>query len=331
MYSAPAAPVLLSIAAAVVPAALYVAVIYWADRYEKEPGWLLAATFFWGAAPSIVIAILVTLIGRIPFYLVAGPQTGDTLAAVFVAPPVEEAAKALALVGIFILMRQEIDSLLDGIIYGAMVGIGFAMVENIFYFIHVYGESGVAAWRNNILLRTIAFGLNHSLFTSMTGLGLAAGRFARQPGLRYFFPFAGFSLAVALHAIHNAGTSLGGMFCALVPIGDWGGVTLLAAIVVGALWQEKQWIRRYLADEVERGTLSQWQYETALSGRARARYSLTVLFDQGFGAYREARRFYRHCSELAYKKHHFQLLQEAPAEEMTGELRRILSDLSRRV
>lgn len=331
MDLSPGAVVPLSFAAAAFPAALYVALIYSADRYEKEPGWLLAATFFWGAVPSIAIAVVVTVAGRVPFYMVAGPRTGDTLAAVLLAPPVEEAAKALALVGIFILMRHEIDGLLDGVIYGAMVGMGFAMVENIFYFIQVYGEGGVEAWRSNVLFRTVLFGLNHSLFTSMTGLGLAAGRFSQRRSLRYLFPLAGWSLAVFLHAMHNLGAAASGPLCLIMPLSDWGGVWLLLAIVVWALWQEKQWIRRYLAEEVERGTLSQWQYETASSGRARFRYCVTVFFDRGPGAYRDALRFYRHCSELAYKKHHFELLREARAEEMTGELREILLDLGRRV
>lgn len=331
MDFSPGAVVPLSIAAAVVPAALYVALIYAADRYEKEPGWLLAATFFWGAVPSIAIALVTSVFGRLALYFVSGPEVGDTLATVLIAPPVEETVKGLALVGIFLLMRHEIDSLLDGIIYGAMVGMGFAMVENIFYFIQVYGEGGVEAWRNNVLFRTILFGLNHSLFTSMTGLGLAAGRFSRRRHLRYLFPIAGWSLAVFLHALHNLGAAANGPLCLIMPLSDWAGVWLLLAIIVWALWQEKQWIRRYLAEEVERGTLSQWQYETASSGRARFRYCLTVFFDRGPDAYRDALRFYRHCSELAYKKHHFELLREARTEEMTGELREILIDLSRRV
>lgn len=328
----PVAGVLLtSIAAAAIPAALYVAIIYAADRYEKEPGWLLAATFFWGAVPSVLLAIVLNRAGRVPFYLAAGPEVGDTLAAVFVAPPIEEAVKALALLAILRLHRHEVDSLLDGIIYGAMVGMGFAMVENIIYFVRVYEEGGLAAWQNNIFFRAVLFGLNHALFTGVTGLGLAAGRFAPRPALRTFFPLAGWSLAVLLHAVHNLGASSDNLLCLLMPISDWGGLWLLGVIVVWAVWQEKQWIRRYLADEVERGTLSQWQYETASSGRARFLYCYHILLDRGLGACRDASRFYRHCSELAYKKHHYELLQEADAEQMTEELRDILAGLSRRV
>jgi protease PrsW len=331
MELSPTGVILFSITASVVPAAVYVSLIYAVDRYEKEPGWLLAATFFWGAVPSIILALLFSAVGSLPLYLAAGPVVGDTLAAVLVAPPVEEAVKAMALLGIFILLRHEIDGLLDGIIYGAMVGMGFAMVENIFYFILVHNEAGTEAWRNNVLFRTVLFGLSHALFTSMTGLGLAAGRFSRRRALRYLYPIAGWSVAVFLHAIHNLGASVSGPLCLLMPITDWGGIWLLGAIIVWAIWQEKQWIRGYLAEEVERGTLTQWQYETASSGRARFRYCMNVLFDRGFGPYRDAHRFYRHCSELAYKKHHYEILREPLAEQMTDQLRAILTDLSRRV
>ncbi len=323
--------VLLSTAAAAIPAALYVAIIYAADRYEKEPGWLLAALFFWGAVPSVLLAIVLNELGRVPFYLAAGSEAGDTLAAVLLAPPIEETVKALALLAVFRLHRHEIDSLLDGIIYGAMVGMGFALVENVIYFVRAYGEGGLAAWQNTIFFRAVLFGLNHALFSSVTGLGLAAGRFAQRRALRYFFPLAGWSLAVLLHAVHNLGATSSNLLCLLMPVSDWGGLWLLAVIVIWALWQEKQWIRRYLADEVERGTLSRWQYETASSGRARFLYCYQILRDRGLGDYRAATRFYRQCSELAYKKHHYELLQEPHAEEMTDELRSILAELSRRI
>ena len=49
----------LSLAAAVVPAAVYSLVVWWGDRYEKEPLGLLAITFVWGAIPAILISLLV--------------------------------------------------------------------------------------------------------------------------------------------------------------------------------------------------------------------------------------------------------------------------------
>lgn len=322
---------LISLLAAAVPAGLYVALIYWVDHYEKEPAWLLAATFFWGAVPAILLAIILNVAGSLPFYLLAGPDVADAVGAIFIAPPVEETVKAIALLGVFLLLRHEVDGLLDGIIYGAMVGMGFAMVENVFYFMSVYGEAGVEAWRTNIFFRAILFGLNHSLFTSMTGLGLAIGRFTSNRPLRLLAPIAGWSAATFLHAVHNLGASLGGPFCLILPFTDWGGVALVAVIIVWALWQEKRWIRSYLKEEVARGTITLRQYQRASSGRARLRHCVDILINRGLRDYRRAVRFYHHCSELAYKKHHYTLLQEPKSEELTRQLRNKLTHLSRQI
>ena len=318
----------LSLAAAIVPALVYSAVIYGFDRYEKEPMWLLLATFFWGAVPSIILALVVSLVFSAPVMLLGGPVVTNTVMAVVVAPPVEETAKAIALIAIFVLLRHEVDGLLDGIIYGAMVGMGFAMVENFFYFLAVFDEGGSQAWGSTVFLRAIIFGLNHSLFTSATGLGLAVARFTQQRVIRFAAPIAGWSIAVALHAIHNLGASMGGLLCAILPFTDWGGVLLVFVIIVWALVQERRWIHEYLQEEVSRGTLTAQQYHTACSGRRRLAHRLHLLIDRGPSAYFAATRFYRHCSELAYKKHHFELLQEEQSAQLTDNLRQEIRLLS---
>lgn len=319
---------LLSILAAVVPAALYLTIIYWFDRYEKEPLWLLGALFFWGAVPSILLAIVLSVVASAPLNLFMGPDTLDTVAAIFIAPAVEESVKGLALLGLFWLFHHEIDSLLDGIIYGAMVGMGFALVENVFYFLEVYEESGVDGWGTLVFLRAVVFGLNHSLFTSMTGLGMAVSRFATRPRLRILAPIMGWLVAVAFHTVHNLGAALGTPYCLLLPLADWGGVWLMVAIIVWALVQERNWIRTYLKEEVALGTLTPRQYRVACSSRARLMHRLDLLFSRGPRAYLSATQFYRHCSELAYKKHHFALLQEPHVDQMTEQLRKRLANLS---
>ncbi|MFW6069024.1 MAG: PrsW family intramembrane metalloprotease [Chloroflexota bacterium] len=321
--------ILLSAAAAIIPALFYSALIYWFDRYEKEPIWLLSATFFWGAVPSIILALFASLAFSVPLQSVAGPAVTNTAMTVLVAPPLEETAKAMALVAIFVLLRHEVDSLLDGIIYGAMVGVGFAMVENFFYFVTVYQAEGAGAWGATVFLRAIVFGLNHSLFTSATGLGMAIARFSAERSVRILAPLGGWSIAVFLHAFHNLGASSGGLLCFILPFTDWGGVILLILIVAWALLQERNWIKDYLRDEIERGTLTPEQYHIACSTRRRLAHRLQILTAHGFRAYLLATRFYRLCSELAYKKHHYVLLQEPRSEELTRELRDSLHTLSR--
>ena len=317
-----------SIIAAIIPTIIYIAIIYWFDRYEKEPWWLLVAAFLWGAIPSIIVAFIFNTILSIPVYLLAGEGIADALSASLIAPPVEETVKGLALLMILLIWRHEIDSPLDGIIYGAMVGMGFAMVENVYYFVNVFNEAGTEAWSINIFMRGVIFGLNHALFTSMTGLGIGIARMSTNGLVKFGAPILGWMMAMFLHFLHNAAVSTGTLLCFLALIFDWGGVLLTLAIILWAVLQERQWLKIYLAEEVHLGTMTLKQYEIACSGRQRTRHSLDVLVSQGFDKYRKTRGFYHRCSELAYTKHHFSRFQDAKHQERLLNLRQHIADNS---
>lgn len=303
------AVLLISIIAATIPVLIYIGIIYWVDRYEKEPGWLLAATFLWGAIPSIIIAYVVNSVLGIPFYYLVSEATADAMVASLIAPIVEETIKGAAVLGIFLLWKDEIDSPLDGIIYGAMVGLGFALVENVFYYVGQYQAGGLEAWGWNVFFRGLVFGLNHALYTSITGLGIATARLTTHPLIKILAPIAGWSTAVLLHAIHNFTVSFGNLFFLVGILSDWGGIFLTLVIILWALLQERAWLKYYLAEEVAIGTLTTRQYEIACSGRKRIRQRWHAMSVDGFSAYRHTLKYHNHLSELAYKKHHFALFR----------------------
>lgn len=318
---------LLSILAAIVPTLFYVGLVYWIDRYEKEPWWLLISAFLWGAIPSIIIAYIANTIFSIPIYAIAGDK-GDAWAASLVAPPIEESIKGFALLMILFLWRDEIDSPLDGIIYGALIGIGFAMVENVFYFLGTFAESGLEAWGFNIFLRSILFGLNHALFTSMTGLGIGIARNVKNQLARLFAPVAGWSTAVFLHFLHNVSVSSGNYLCFLAFISDWGGVWLLLALMIGILWQEAKWLKEYLREEVALGTLTADQYAVACSSTNRAGYNISLLFSRP-STYFTAVRFYQAATKLAYKKHQLVSTGDERLTPLIDQLRLEVAEKSR--
>jgi len=320
-----------SILAAAVPTLFFVALIYWVDRYEKEPLWLLGATFLWGAIPSIIIAFIFNTVLSIPVYLLVSGPAGDALAGSLIAPPVEETVKGLAILGILLLWRHEIDSVLDGIIYGAMVGMGFAMVENVYYFVNVFNAGGAEAWSVNVFMRAVVFGLNHALFSSMTGLGLAIGRLAKGGFVRLAAPLAGWFAAMFLHFVHNLMVSFNNALCLVALLFDWGGLLLIGLIIIWALRQEREWLRTLLAEEVALGTLTQSQYDSVLSGRARTRARLRTLFTQGPAAYSRAGQFHHRCSKLAYNKHHFAMFGDTKSAGFITQLRDEISALSRQL
>lgn len=321
------AVLLLSILAAIVPTVLYVGIIYWFDRYEKEPWWLLVAAFLWGAVPAILISFVLNTTLSVPLLLVLGDELGQAAAPSLIGPPVEETIKSIALVAIFIFWRSEIDSPLDGIIYGAIVGMGFAMVENVYYFVQTFNSGGIEAWGVNIVLRAVVFGLNHALFSSFAGLGIAIARLSTNRGVKFVLPLLGWLTAVFLHFLHNFTVTLGSGFILVALLLDWGGILLVLVIIVWAVLQERRWLRQYLAEEVALGTLTLSQYTTAGSGRKRVAFLFKTLLDRGYRANRRAAHFFLQCSHLAYTKHHWQLFQDEKSALEIAELRQEIASL----
>ncbi|WP_420643932.1 PrsW family intramembrane metalloprotease [Candidatus Leptofilum sp.] len=322
------AVLLLSIIVAIVPTVLYIGIIYWFDRYEKEPWWLLAAAFLWGAVPAILISFVLNTTLSVPLLLFLGDELGQAAAPSLIGPPVEETIKSMALVAIFIFWRSEIDSPLDGIIYGAMVGMGFAMVENVYYFVQTFNAGGVEAWGVNIILRAVVFGLNHALFSSFAGLGIAIARLATEQWIKIVLPVLGWMTAVFLHFLHNFTVTLGSGFILVALFFDWGGVLLIFGIIVWAILQERRWLRQYLGEEVALGVLTTNQFNTASSGRKRVSYLFNTLISRGFRANRQAAHFFLQCSHLAYTKHHWKLFQDAKSAQEIAELRQEIAQLA---
>ncbi len=102
----------------------------------------------------------------------------DAFSAVVQAPIVEEFAKGLGVYLIFVTARRAFDGPVDGVVYGALVGAGFAFTENIQYFAISFIEGGVVDVSTTFFVRGILSPFAHVMFTSVTGfaLGLAARR-----------------------------------------------------------------------------------------------------------------------------------------------------------
>ncbi len=245
----------ISLFAAIVPTFLYVMLFYWADRYEREPRWLATVAFIWGAIPAIVISLIAEILIGEPFVAVPGSLQGEVVSGSIVAPIVEELAKGAALFAIFWWRRQEFDGVLDGIIYGALVGFGFAMTENFLYFIGSYMEGGFGSLSFIIYLRAIVFGLNHAFYTSLIGIGLGIARYKKSFLSRQLWFAVGLAAGIFAHALHNLGASLASVNVAsigisLVVAGAGLAITLLA---IGLSWQqERNIIHAELAPEIGR-------------------------------------------------------------------------------
>src|ERR1043165_6551942 len=125
---------LIGLVTATIPVPLYVILVLWIDRYESEPAWMLATAFFWGALVATFVAYLINSTGGAIDSALAGPAAGNTFALVISAPIVEECTKATILFIFFFFKKDEFDGVIDGIVYGSLVALGFAMTENVLYY-----------------------------------------------------------------------------------------------------------------------------------------------------------------------------------------------------
>ncbi|HIQ04322.1 MAG TPA: PrsW family intramembrane metalloprotease [Anaerolineae bacterium] len=300
--------ILVSIIAVVVPTTIWCLVIWWCDRYEREPLGLLVVAFFWGAVPAVVISLIAELVLDIPLNALAGGQMANLLGSGAIAPAVEEVTKGVALLGLFLLARREFDDVLDGIVYGALVGFGFGMTENAVYFITILVHQGWGGWAAIVILRGLVFGLNHAFFTGITGAGLGIARVVRRPVVRWTVPPLALLLAIGFHAVHNLGASLVSitaltLFVSL--LADWGGILLLMMIVLLAWRQEQRWITTQLADEV--GTvLTAEEYEALTSYGHRVRVWRRAIGRGGWARARAVAHFHHLATELAFRKQRLQ-------------------------
>lgn len=304
-YETGVVPFLAGLIAAALPVPVYVTLVLWLDRYEPEPPWMLAAAFFWGALVAVFFAIIINSLGVAVVAALAGASVGESYGMVVSAPLVEETAKALVLFVLFFWRRDEFDGVTDGVVYAAMVGLGFAMTENVKYY-------GMAVAEENALgvfiVRGIFSPFAHPLFTGMTGVGLGLAAQTVKGWVKVCAPAAGFALAVVLHAAWNASARLTSAyedgayvlltyFLLMVP--TFFGMLL---VIFLSLRREGRVLREHLRPDVLRGLITEADYRYLCSVTGRAGATCRALARGGYAHWRARARFNRAASELAFHR-----------------------------
>lgn len=206
------------------------------DRWEPEPRGLVIIALGWGAIVSVAVALGVDLLVVLSVGRSTAPWA-DFLQSVVQAPIVEEVAKGLGVLLIFAAARRFFDGPVDGIVYGGLIGAGFAFTENIQYFAQSFIEGGLELASATFFVRGMLSPFAHVMFTAVTGfaVGLAARRGARAGGA--LGPWIlGLVGAIALHALWN-GSALLGDFFALYALLQ---VPLFVVFVVGIVMLRRE-------------------------------------------------------------------------------------------
>lgn len=158
------------------------------DRVEPEPRIAKIYAFLYGALVATSIALVVNG--------VVGGLFGDSAATVLSAPFVEEGMKLLGILWAY--RRKLINGPLDGVVYAAIIALGFASVENILYFSVAASDNTLNA---TFILRGVLSPFAHPLFTMWTGVFLGK---ALLLGRRISnFVAMGLAMSICLHLSWN--------------------------------------------------------------------------------------------------------------------------------
>jgi protease PrsW len=326
---------LIGLVSATVPVPLYLVLVLWIDRYEAEPGWMLATAFFWGALVAVFFAFLINTASDVAVQLMTNnARAGRTFGAVISAPIVEESAKALILFIFFFWKKDEFDGVIDGIVYAAMVGLGFAMTENIQYYGKAVMERGAGGLTFVFILRGALAPFSHPMFTSMTGIGLGIARQSRNTAVKFITPIMGLLAAISMHSIWNgSGVIFGGIAFLLAYI-----VIMIPAffimlvVIILALRREGQIVREYLVADYQGGLLTEQEYKQLCSVGGRMGASFNAFSRGGFSHWQAARQLNQTASELAFHRSRVARGITAPdAREREAAYRQALEDLLRRI
>ncbi len=195
----------------IVPALGIAVYIWYADVTTREPLSLLLATFLLGVLFAGFAAV-VNSVGSLGLFSAAqylssqGPQVGGLWSFVamvtfffLVVGPVEEATKLLA-VRLYAYRSGRFDAVIDGAVYGAVAGLGFATIENAIYILQGFGAAPVAPSGQIAAVRALA-GPGHVLYSAIAGFYLGLARF--NPAHRGPLVVKGLLIAAVFHALYN--------------------------------------------------------------------------------------------------------------------------------
>lgn len=316
-----AASIIAALVIPLIPAIGINLLVNFMDRYEREPWFLRLSAFLWGALIAIPPALFIEQ--NVDTFLQSAidpNNTSDVLRMLLQglnAGVTEETIKGLGLLLLFFILRDEFDNVTDGIVYGALIGAGFAMVENFNYF--ALNSKNILPFL--VVGRIVLGWLGHSTFSACFGAALGYVRHTRVRWKQIVIPLTGFLIAVGLHsffdfvdfqasaAIRDSGGNASVVNLALIAIianyiPPFLAQIGLLYILMRSLAHEAAVIREFLANEVSHGVVQVREYALLQNSFQRTRDERRVLRNYGMKQWLRVKALYQTEIGLAFRKWH---------------------------
>jgi RsiW-degrading membrane proteinase PrsW (M82 family) len=217
---------------------VFVTLFWYADYKEREPISIMVSLFLWGGVACLLAVGVNSIVGGGFEAVGAG-----FLTAILLAPFVEELFKGTGLV--LFSFHHEFDDVVDGILYGLTIGMGFTFIEDWLYLVQNPVGGDMTQWFTVFAFRSL-FELNHGIYTACTGAVIG---YLKQKNISWspYGLLIGMIPAAFLHFMHNLVT-LAEMFgplgilylVTILPLFDYGGTLVILAIMAYGIYKAKK-------------------------------------------------------------------------------------------
>ncbi|MBA3021935.1 PrsW family intramembrane metalloprotease [Propionicimonas sp.] len=291
-------------------------VVFWtvvfllADRYRPQRFVIWFLTLGWGGAIAVIFSYYINTWAADHLAIGGnGNPASSARVAIFVAPFVEEAAKASVIFLIAIFARYRLTSKVSTMVLAGLSAAGFAFTENILYYARViiFASTSIeagdaeAALNEVVWLRGFWTAFGHPLFTMMTGIGIAVALRTHSKVVRILAPLIGYLAASFLHMFYNSqATFAQGTMQLIMYFGVAVPMVLSAVVyVVRQILLEGRRIRSRLVDYTQLGWLP--ETDPLVMAKLRLRlWALMVAITRGLKPFLATVRLQRALTELAY-------------------------------
>ncbi|THV30633.1 PrsW family intramembrane metalloprotease [Glycomyces paridis] len=249
-----------SIAINAVLAVVFLTILSRLDLFEREPPTVRAAAVCWGGLAAVAFAMIANNAALVVLAELTDSRWARKWGPAIAGPLNEEWLKALGVVLLVLIVREHFDRSIDGLIYGALVGLGFQVVENLTYAINfavLNPNSDLSGALSVTFTRVLVAGpWSHPLYTGAAGLGIAffVTQTRRRLGTRVGVGVGLFALALGMHGLWNLPVP-GGLTPALaIPLTYGKGLIILGLFFVlyhFAARAEWHWFVTTMSDEDE--------------------------------------------------------------------------------